>query len=68
MTFINKGSIAKKLADISSNTKVTIDASKAHYIDLDVLEIIYDFKVAAPLKNIEVVLIQVPDRVAVSGH
>ena len=68
VTFINKGSIAKKLADISSNTKVTIDASKAHYIDLDVLEIIYDFKVAAPLKNIEVVLIQVPDRVAVSGH
>jgi MFS superfamily sulfate permease-like transporter len=68
VTFINKGSIAKKLADISSNTKVTIDASKAHYIDLDVLEIIYDFKVAASLKNIEVVLIQVPDRVAVSGH
>lgn len=68
VTFINKGSIAKKLSDIAAGTTVTIDASRAHYIDLDVLEIIYDFETSAKLKNIHVHLVQVPARVAVSGH
>jgi MFS superfamily sulfate permease-like transporter len=68
VTFINKGSIAKKLSDIAAGTTVTIDASRAHYIDLDVLEIIYDFETSAKLKNIQVHLVQVPARVAVSGH
>lgn len=68
VTFINKGSIAKKLADIANDTSVTIDASQSHYIDLDVLEIIYDFEIAAKLKNINVTLIQMPARVIVSGH
>ncbi|MEY3620638.1 MAG: hypothetical protein RLZZ391_1004, partial [Bacteroidota bacterium] len=66
--FINKGSIATKLSGLPNNSKVTIDASQSHYIDLDVLEIIYDFEFAAKLKNIEVTLIQMPTRVAVSGH
>jgi MFS superfamily sulfate permease-like transporter len=68
VTFINKGSIAKKLSDIQNDTKVTIDASQSHYLDLDVIEIIYDFEVAAKLKNIEVILVNMPARVAVSGH
>jgi MFS superfamily sulfate permease-like transporter len=68
VTFINKGSIAKKLSDIPNDTIVTIDASKSHYIDIDVLEIIYDFEIAAKLKNIQVNLVQVPARASVSGH
>lgn len=68
VTFINKGSIAKKLAAIPNDSTVTIDASQAHYIDLDVIEIIHDFQIAAKLKNIEVNLIQLPARAAVSGH
>jgi MFS superfamily sulfate permease-like transporter len=68
VTFINKGSIAKKLSDIQNDTIVTIDASKSHYIDIDVLEIIYDFQIAAKLKNIEVNLVNMPSRVSVSGH
>ncbi|MEY3539773.1 MAG: hypothetical protein RL188_1190 [Bacteroidota bacterium] len=68
VTFINKGSIAKKLADIQNDSKVTIDASQSHYIDVDVLEIIYDFETAAQLKNIEVTLVNMPARVSVSGH
>lgn len=68
VTFINKGSIAKKLATLPNDIKVTIDGSKAHYIDLDVLEIIHNFKIAASLKNIQVELIQVPESVVVSGH
>jgi MFS superfamily sulfate permease-like transporter len=68
VTFINKGSIAKKLADIETDTKVTIDASQSHYIDLDVIEMIYDFEIAAKLKNINVTLINMPARAIVSGH
>ena len=68
MTFINKGSIAKKLADIPNESSVTIDATNSHYIDLDVLEIIYDFEIASKLKNIQVTLVNMPARVAVSGH
>jgi MFS superfamily sulfate permease-like transporter len=68
VTFINKGSIAKKLADIQNDTNVTIDASQSHYIDLDVIEIIYDFEIAAKLKNINVTLINMPSRAIVSGH
>ena len=60
--------IAKKLADIKTGSKVTIDASQSHYIDLDVVEIIYDFEIAAKLKNINVTLINMPARMAVSGH
>jgi MFS superfamily sulfate permease-like transporter len=68
VTFINKGSIAKKLADLQNDIHVTIDASNSHYIDLDVLEIIYDFKIASVLKNIQVELINVPERIKISGH
>lgn len=68
VTFINKGSIAKKLADLQNDIHVTIDASNSHYIDLDVLEIIYDFKIASVLKNIQVELINVPERIKASGH
>jgi MFS superfamily sulfate permease-like transporter len=68
VTFINKGSIAKKLSAIPNDTIVTIDASKSHYIDIDVLEIIYNFEITAKLKNIQVNLVQVPARATVSGH
>jgi MFS superfamily sulfate permease-like transporter len=68
VTFINKGSIAKKLSNIADGTTVTIDASRSHYVDLDVLEIIYGFETSAKLKNIQVHLVQVPARAAVSGH
>jgi MFS superfamily sulfate permease-like transporter len=68
VTFINKGSIAKKLSDIQNDTIVTIDASKSYYIDIDVLEMIYNFEIAAKLKNIQVHLVQVPTRASVSGH
>lgn len=68
VTFINKGSIAKKLADMPNDIHVTIDATNSHYIDLDVLEIIYDFKTAAVLKNIQVTLINIPENVKISGH
>ena len=68
VTFINKGSIAKKLADLPEGSFVTIDGKASHFIDIDVLEIIHDFKHAATLKNIQVELIEIPAFLGVSGH
>mgnify|MGYP002130564730 FL=1 len=68
VTFINKGSIAKKLSSLEEGTIIEINAEKSHYIDLDVLEIIYDFKDNAINKNIQVELIKFPERQKMSGH
>ncbi len=68
VTFINKGSIARKLADLPNDSKVKIDGSGSHFIDIDVLEIIHDFTIAAKLKNIEVELFHIPAFVGVSAH
>ncbi len=68
VTFINKGSIANKLADLKDGTIIEINAEKSHYIDLDVLEIIYDFKENAVHRNIQVSLVSVPERQKISGH
>lgn len=68
VTFLNKGSLAKKLAQIENDVKVVIDGTNAHYIDLDVLEIIYNFKETAVDKNIQVELINVPKFQGTFGH
>ena len=57
VTFINKGSIANKLSSLEDGTIIEINAEKAHYIDLDVLEIIYDFKAHSIHRNIQVELV-----------
>jgi MFS superfamily sulfate permease-like transporter len=68
VTFLNKGSLAKKLSQIDNGGKVVIDGTNAHYIDLDVLEIIYNFKETAVNKNIEVELLNIPKFHGSFGH
>ena len=68
VTFINKGSIALKLSNIEQDARVVIEGKDAHFIDLDVLEILYDFKENAGQKNIQVEFKNIPQRTKVSGH
>jgi MFS superfamily sulfate permease-like transporter len=68
VTFLNKGSLAVKLAEIENGAQVKIDGTNAHYVDLDILEIIYNFKGTAADKNISVELIQVPEFKGSFGH
>jgi MFS superfamily sulfate permease-like transporter len=68
VTFINKGSIAKKLADLPNDSIVKIDGSGSHFIDIDVLEILHDFKQSAILKNIQVELVKIPAFQGISAH
>lgn len=68
ITFLNKGSIAITLSELPDNSSVIIDGSKSHNIDMDVLEIIHDFKSTAELKNIKLELKNIPSFEGVSAH
>ena len=65
---MNKGSIVSTLQELPGNSTVVIDGSKSHYIDLDVVEIIHDFKSSARLKKINLELKNIPEFNGVSGH
>ncbi|MFN1836087.1 SulP family inorganic anion transporter [Balneola sp. MJW-20] len=54
VTFLNKASMLQTLNHIPNGTDLIIDASRSSNIDLDVLEIIEDFKVQAKHRNITV--------------
>jgi MFS superfamily sulfate permease-like transporter len=68
VTFLNKGSIALTLDHLPDNSSVIIDGSKSHTIDMDVLEIIHDFKSAAKLRKITLELKNIPEFNGVSAH
>lgn len=54
VSFLNKPVIKNKLEEIPENASVLIDTSRADFIDKDIIEVIEDFSIHAPLKNIRV--------------
>lgn len=56
VSFLNKPIIKNKLEDVPENSYVLIDASRADFIDKDIIEVIEDFMIHAHLKNIRVEL------------
>lgn len=56
VSFLNKPIIKKKLEEVPENAFVLIDAGRADFIDKDVIEVIEDFIIHAPLKSITVEL------------
>ena len=52
VSFLNKPIIKNKLEEVPENASVLIDASRADFIDKDIIEVIEDFMDHAPLKNI----------------
>jgi carbonic anhydrase len=57
VSFLNRASIKSTLDDLPKNTTVIIEATKTHYIDFDVLELIREFKhIQAPERNINCIL------------
>lgn len=57
VTFLNKASIQRALAQIPENTTVVIDAKNTHFVHCDVVEIIEDFVTNAETRNITVSLV-----------
>jgi MFS superfamily sulfate permease-like transporter len=52
VSFLNKPIIKNKLEEVPADSAVIIDASRADFIDKDVIDVIEDFMLHAPLKNI----------------
>lgn len=56
VTFLNKPIVKQKLEEIPHDSYLYLDASRAEFIDRDVVEVIEDFIRHAPLRNIRVEL------------
>jgi MFS superfamily sulfate permease-like transporter len=54
VSFLNKPIIKKRLEDVPENSYVLIDATRADFIDKDVIDVINEFLAHAHLKNIQV--------------
>jgi MFS superfamily sulfate permease-like transporter len=57
VSFLNKALLRKLILSIEENSSVTIDASRAKFIDHDILETIEDFLTTAPDDNISIEII-----------
>ncbi len=68
VTFLNKGNIALMLSDLPEDSHVVIDGTKSHTIDIDVIEMLHNFKHSSELKNIKFELKNIPDFKGISGH
>jgi len=60
VSFLNKPIIKNKLEQVPENAFVLIDVSRADFIDRDIIEVIEDFMIHAPLKNIRVEITRSP--------
>jgi MFS superfamily sulfate permease-like transporter len=56
VSFLNKPIVKNKLEEVPENSYVLIDASRADFVDKDIVEVVEDFMLHAPLKNIKVEL------------
>jgi MFS superfamily sulfate permease-like transporter len=54
VSFLNKPIVKKSLEDVPANAFVLIDATRADFIDTDIIEEVNNFLVHAHLKNIRV--------------
>jgi MFS superfamily sulfate permease-like transporter len=68
VSFLNKALLRKFILMVKENSKVTIDAQKAQFIDHDILETIEDFLAAAPDGNISVETIDLFGKEKIKEH
>lgn len=67
VSFLNKALLRKLLNQIEENSSVTIDATKAAFIDHDILETLEDFLQTAPDDNIIVEAIDIKGKQSVKS-
>lgn len=60
VSFLNKAAVSAALQDIPPGSSVVIDATKSRHVDRDILEIIEDFRISAPLMQITVTMEEIP--------
>lgn len=57
VSFLNKASIMRTLDELPQGSKVTIDASQVVSVHFDIIEIIDNFEIVAPSRNIDLTII-----------
>lgn len=68
VSFLNKALLRKFILSIQENSTVTIDASKANFIDQDIFETVEDFLASAPDDNITVEVIDLYGKEQIKDH
>lgn len=68
VSFLNKALLRKFILHIPANSTLIIDASKAKFIDHDIMETIDDFLAAAPDNNITVEVIDIDGKEKIADH
>ncbi|MCE9500381.1 MAG: sulfate permease [Leptospira sp.] len=68
LSFLRKARLIDALSEIQEGSFVEIDASKAHYLDSDILEVIREFKQGAKELNIETIIIGVKNMEIISDE
>jgi MFS superfamily sulfate permease-like transporter len=68
VSFLNKALLRKFILCIEANSSVTIDASKANFIDHDILETVEDFLATATDDNITIELIDLYGKEKIKKH
>ncbi|MFI3186759.1 MAG: SulP family inorganic anion transporter [Methylococcaceae bacterium] len=68
VSFLNKALLRKFILHIKANSSVIIDASKAKFIDHDILETVEDFLATAPDDNIIVEIIDLYGKEKIKKH
>ncbi len=59
VSFLNKAKLMDTLRRIPNKTDLVIDATRSQFIHYDILEIIEDFKINAPQRDIELTLLDI---------
>ena len=68
VTFLNKGVIKSALDELPAGSQLIIDGKRIKYIDLDVLEILHEFKTyGSKTRNIRVEFQDIPELPAIQG-
>jgi MFS superfamily sulfate permease-like transporter len=68
VSFLNKALLRMFILRIEENSTVTIDASKAKFIDHDILETVEDFLSTAPDDNIKIEIIDLYGKEKIKKH
>ena len=68
VSFLNKALLRKLILRIPENSSVTVDASKARFIDHDIMETLEDFFAAAPDDNIQIELVDLYGKEKMHEH
>ena len=62
VSFLNKARINEALHEVPPDSVLTVDGRRCRYIDPDVVELLHDFEERARTKNVELRLVEIPER------